>query len=180
MTDEQRLAAARQLLRAGAHMRRTPLRPYTEGVRLIGEEMAKPNLVQRGLRNLGSTARAVRTGEGDGKAAKLGKAARKGLKKAKAGMDNLAATLGFGGIQADAYEEEPEEHRRRKAARMIFAEDAPVFVQRDGTDGRDLATTVAPEFRAQVSAGLAAANTMTAGSTLVDGGGGGGGSKDDW
>ena len=137
--------------------------------------MAKPNLVQRGLRNLGQTARAVRTGEGDGKAAKLGKAAKKGLRKAKAGMDGLAGALGFGGIQADAFEEEPDEHRRRKAAQLIFAEDAPVFVQRDGTDGRDLNTTVAPEFRAQVSAGLAAANTMTAGSTLVDPGG----AKDD-
>ena len=142
--------------------------------------MAKPNLVQRGLQNLNTTARAVRTGEGEGKAAKLGKAARKGLKKAKDGMDNLAASLGFGGIQADAYEEEPEEHRRRKAARMIFAEDAPVFVQRDGTDGRDLATTVPPEFRAQVSAGLAAANTMTAGSTLVDPNVGGSKDGGDW
>ena len=130
--------------------------------------MAKPNLVQRGLQNLNTTARAVRTGEGEGKAAKLGKAARKGLKKAKDGMDNLAASLGFGGIQ------------RRKAARMIFAEDAPVFVQRDGTDGRDLATTVAPEFRAQVSAGLAAANTMTAGSTLVDPNVGGSKDGGDW
>ena len=141
--------------------------------------MARPNIVQRGLRNLSTTARQVRTGEGDTGASKLGKAARKGLKKAKAGMDNLAATLGFGGIQADAFEEDPTEHRRRKAAQLIFGEDDAVFIQRDNTDGRDLNSTVAPEFRAQVASGLAAANTMTAGSTLVDPGGKPAASADD-
>lgn len=132
--------------------------------------MAQPNLVQRGLQSLSQTVNALRTGEGESRAARLGRGERRGIGRAKAGLKNLRVALGFGTV--DAFDDDLDEQRRQRRARAILGDDAPpVFVARDGTEHRDLNATVAPEFRAQVAAGLAAANTMTTGSTLVDGGG---------
>lgn len=128
--------------------------------------MATQNLLQRSLRSLGESVRALRTGEGNSGAAKLNRSARQGVKKAKSGLKNLSVTLGFSAI--DAYDDDPDEQQRRRRARTLLSDDAPmVFMQQNGVDGRDLNSTVAPEFRAQVSAGFAAANTYTTGSTLV-------------
>jgi len=137
--------------------------------------MAQPNLVQRSLQSLNRSVRALRTGEGDGSAAALGRAAKKGLKKAKSNMDELALALGLGGMIPDGYDEDIGDQRRRKKIRTLMGEEETVFIMKDGAEDRDLSKTVAPEYRAQVSSGLAAANSMTAGSTLV-----GGASDDDW
>lgn len=110
---------------------------------------------------------ALRTGEGDGAAARLGRSARGGIRRAKSGLKNLGISLGFAPV--DAYEEDVEDQRRRKRARAILGDDGPsVFLGQDASQARDLRATVAPEFRAQVAAGLAAANTLTTGSTLVN------------
>lgn len=129
---------------------------------------ASPGLLQRSLQNLGSQIRGLRTGEGETGGAKLGRSARKGLKKAKEGLGSLGIALGFTeGV--DGYEEESDEQRSRKRRqRALLGEEEMLFVPRDGTQGRDLQSTVAPEFRAQVSAGLASANSMTSGSTMAD------------
>lgn len=128
--------------------------------------MATQNLLQRSLRSLGESVRALRTGEGDSGAAKLNRSARQGVRKAKSSLKNLSVTLGFSAV--DAYEDDAEEQQRRRRARNLLSDDTPmVFMQQNGTDGRDLNATVAPEFRAQVAAGFAAANTLTTGSTLV-------------
>lgn len=126
------------------------------------------NIVQRGLASLNQTARAVRTGEGDSKAARFGKAAKKSIKKARSQLDGLSSLLGFGGVAVDAYEElDPDDHNRRRRTQALLGEEAAVFVHQDGS-ARDIGQTVAPEFRAQVANGLVSANSMTAGSTLVD------------
>jgi len=130
--------------------------------------MSSNGIVQRGLQSLGDTARALRTGEGDGAAAKLGRTARRGLQKAKDSLGNLKVSLGLSNV--DAYEEEtPDENQRKKRTRQLLAQDEPVYVARGMNDKRELNTTIAPEFRAQVAAGLASANSFTSGSTLVDG-----------
>lgn len=132
--------------------------------------MATQNLVQRSLRSLNQTVTAFRTGEGDGAAARLGRSTRRGIERAKAGLKNLGGAS-VGSSSVDAYEDDVDDQRRRRKARSLIGDDAPmVFVAKDGAETRDLNATVAPEFRAQVAAGLAAANTMTAGSTLVDAG----------
>lgn len=128
--------------------------------------MERQNLVQRSLRGLGESVRALRTGEGDGSAARLGRSARQGVKRARAGLKNLGATLGFSTV--DAYEDDTEEQQRRRRARVFLSDDGPpLYVPQEARQGRDLQSTVAPEFRAQVAAGFAAANTLTTGSTLV-------------
>jgi hypothetical protein len=130
--------------------------------------MATNGIVQRGLQSLNDTVRAVRTGEGEGAAAKLGRTARRGLQKAKDSLGSLKTSLGLSTV--DAYEEEtPDENQRRKKTKQLLGQDEPIFVARSMQDKRDFNTTIAPEFRAQVAAGLASANSFTAGSTLVDG-----------
>lgn len=128
--------------------------------------MASPNLVERSLRSLGETVTALRTGEGEGSAARLGRSARKGIRRAKAGLKNLQVALGFSSL--DTYEDDPDEQQRRRRARALIGDDlSAVCVQQDQAKGRNLNATVAPEFRAQVAAGFAAANTYTTGSTTV-------------
>ncbi|HEY4220239.1 MAG TPA: hypothetical protein VGO62_02835 [Myxococcota bacterium] len=131
--------------------------------------MAEQNFLQRGLSGFRDTVRELRTGDGKGGAAQVGKGVKNAVGKAKAGLGKLKKTLGFS--STDAFDpDDQDEHRRRKRARELLGDDEPTFTgtgQRD--PHRDL-STVAPEFRAQVSSGLAAANSMTTGSTLVDGG----------
>ena len=128
--------------------------------------MATQGLVQRGLKSLSNTFTAVRTGEGDGAAAKLGKSFKKSTKKAKGGFKQLGIALGLA-RDVDEVEDE-DEGRQRRRARQLIGDDAPMFVARSGSETRDINATVAPEFRGQVAAGLAAANSMTTGSTLAD------------
>ncbi len=129
---------------------------------------AAPGLLQRSLQNLGQQVKGLRTGEGDSQGAKLNRSAKKGLKKAKGGLSGLKVAFGFTEA-VDGYEEESDEQRSRKRRqRALLGEEAMMFVPKDGTQSRDLQSTVAPEFRAQVSAGLASANSMTAGSTMAD------------
>jgi hypothetical protein len=131
--------------------------------------MAEQNFLQRGLSGMRETVRELRTGEGKGGAAQVGKSIKGGVKSAKAGLGKLKRSLGFSGVD-EFTPEEQDEGRRRKRARQLLGDDEPTFTGAPGKDpNRDL-STVAPEFRAQVSAGLAAANSMTVGSTLVDGG----------
>jgi hypothetical protein len=127
--------------------------------------VAQGGIVQRGLQNLSQTVRAVRTGEGEGKAARFGKSARRGLAKAKSGFSAL--TSRFGGMsEVDAYEEDiADQDRRRKARQLLGDQDGELFTL-PRSENRDLSATVAPEFRAQVTAGLATANSMTTGSTV--------------
>lgn len=138
--------------------------------------MAEQNFLQRGLSGMRETMREVRTGEGKGAGAAVGRAARGAAGKAKAGLGKLKKALGFS--QVDEFDPEQEQQKRRKRARELLGDDEPSFTGVPQKDGRRDLSTVAPEFRAQVSSGLAAANSMTTGSTLVDGGkgskGGGG------
>ena len=130
--------------------------------------MAEQNFLQRGLSGFKDTVRSLRTGEGDGAAAGLGKTAKKAAGKAKAGLGKIKRSLGFSGV--DDFDPEIEDQRRRKRARELLGDDEPAFAGVQKKDPKRDLSTVAPEFRAQVSAGLAAANSMTTGSTLVDGG----------
>src|SRR4051794_21510268 len=130
--------------------------------------MAEQNFLQRGLSGLRETARELRTGEGGGAAAGIGRGAKKAAGKAKAGLGKIKKSLGFSGVD-EFQPEEQDQQRRRKRARELLGDDEPTFSGAPKDQRRDL-STVAPEFRAQVSAGLAAANSMTTGSTLVDGG----------
>ncbi len=141
--------------------------------------MVAANLVQRGLKSLGEQFRPVRTGEGDKDAQRAGGTQKKGkARKAKdaGGAKGLGGALGLARAgYVDAWEDDDEGQRRRRKSRLVLGDDeAPVFIAKTG-EHRDLSATVAPEFRAQVAAGLVRANTLTAGSTLVDPGAGAGG-----
>jgi|GEM_PF-1106030 len=133
----------------------------------------QPGLLQRGLNNLRNNARTRESGteRADGKsegkgAGKLGKAGKKSLSKAKGGLKNLRAHLGFSGV--DAYEDDYEEQRRRKRVRQLINpdEEEVVFTPRSG-ENQNIQETIAPEFRGQMAAGLAAGNSLTSGSTIV-------------
>jgi hypothetical protein len=130
--------------------------------------MADQNFLQRGLSGMRDTVRELRTGEGQGRAAALGRSAKKAGNKVKTGFGKLKKTLGFSDV--DSFDPDYDHHRRRKRARELLGDDEPAFAGMDKKNpNRDL-STVAPEFRAQVSSGLVAANSLTTGSTLVDGG----------
>ncbi len=137
--------------------------------------MADQSFLQRGLTGFRDTMRGV------GQAA--GRAAGNVAKKAKASLGAVKKSAGFSDV--DAFNDDLEQERRKRKAQKFFGDDEPSFVGvRTDDPKRDL-STVAPEFRAQVSSGLAAANSQTTGSTLVDrsnggGGGGGGGSNNRW
>lgn len=140
--------------------------------------MAEQNFLQRGLTTFREVVREARTGDGKGVGGAMGRAARGAAGKAKAGLGKIKKSLGFSDV--DQMEPDEDQHRRRRRARELLGDDEPTFtgvLQRDAR--RDL-STVAPEFRAQVSSGLAAANSMTAGSTLVDGGKSGKDSEERW
>ncbi len=134
--------------------------------------MAEPNLVQRGLQSLSDGFKGLRTGQGNGQAARLGKSVRRG---AATSIQRLSTLLGLT-VGVDAFDDDLDEQRRRKKAQELIGIDEPLFVARQPNETRDLNATVAPEFRGQVAAGLAAANSHTLGSTLADaptnGGGG--------
>jgi hypothetical protein len=131
--------------------------------------MPEQNFLQRGLSGFRETVRELRTGEGKGGAAQVGKSVKNAGAKMKAGLGKLKKTLGFSGVD-EWTPEEQDEQRRRKRARELLGDDEPTFTGNGQKDPRRDLSTVAPEYRAQVSAGLAAANSMTTGSTLVDGG----------
>jgi hypothetical protein len=149
--------------------------------------MAAANLVQRGLQSLNQQMRqqeARRSGEGEGKATGAGKSKKGGRARRAKDADSkkgLGGALGLAGAgYVDAWEEDDEQRQRRRKARWLIGDDEEmIFIAKDG-EHRDLAATVAPEFRAQVASGLARANTLTVGSTLVDGGGAGGEGDDAW
>lgn len=146
--------------------------------------VAAANLVQRGLRTLTDQVKQLKSegdkearegqapaGGGAGAAVQGGRSARARGSRGKRG---LGGALGLGSsLYVDAFEEEEDLRERKRRARHLLGDDEePVFIIKTG-EHRDLNATVAPEFRAQVAAGLARANTLTAGSTLVDPGGGG-------
>lgn len=127
----------------------------------------KPGLLQRSLNTIRDTARALTTGQGKGRAARLGKGARKSLQKAKGSFKNLKVALGFSGV--DAYDDDLDDQRRKKRARTLIGYDDRVVYAEKSHQNADINKTVAPEYRAQVAAGLAGANSMTTGSTIVGG-----------
>lgn len=112
-----------------------------------------PNILQRGMQN-------VRDGIN-----RTGQATKRAIQRAKGGLKNLTGT-GFSPV--DSYTEEDDEQRRKKKAARFFGDDEPSFVSVRKSDPKRDLSTIAPEFRAQVSAGLAAANSHTTGSTLVE------------
>jgi hypothetical protein len=130
--------------------------------------MAEQNFLQRGLRGVRDTLREVRTGEGKGTGAAIGRATKGAVGKAKAGLGKIKRSLGFSDV--DQFDPEQEQQQRRRRARELLGDDEPTFTGVPQKDARRDLSTVAPEFRAQISSGLAAANSMTTGSTLVDGG----------
>jgi hypothetical protein len=145
--------------------------------------MADQNFIQRGLSGMREAVRPRETrearteggksgkAEGDkqGVGSAVGRAAKGAVGKAKAGLGKLKKTLGFSGVDEMEPEDNDQQQRRRRA-RELLGDDEPSFAGIPQKDGRRDLSTVAPEFRAQVSSGLAAANSMTVGSTLVDGG----------
>ena len=137
--------------------------------------MVAANLVQRGLQSLNRQMREETRGTTEGQKAAAGSKAKKGKRAKRAkdagGSKALGGALGLAGAgYVDAWEEDDEHRDRKRRARYVIGDDEEmIFIAKDG-EHRDLSATVAPEFRAQVAAGLARANTMTAGSTLVDSG----------
>lgn len=135
--------------------------------------MAEQSFLQRGLSGFRDTMRGV------GQA--VGRAATATAKKAKASLGNIKKSAGFSDV--DAFNDDIEQERRKKKAQRFFGDDEPSFVGVRTEDPKRDLSTVSPEFRAQVSSGLAAANSQTTGSTIVDrggGGGGGGGGNNRW
>ncbi len=127
------------------------------------EQMSdSPNLLKRSMQ--GVREGIARAGEGLQKA---GQATKRGIQRARGqGSKEVQAKPGF--TEVDAYTEEDDEQRRKKKARNFFGDDEPSFVSVRKSDPKRDLSTIAPEFRAQVSAGLAAANSHTTGSTLVE------------
>src|SRR5687768_1039606 len=110
--------------------------------------MADQNFLQRGLSGMRDTMRELRTGEGQGGAAAIGRSAKKAGGKMKAGLGKLKRTLGFSDV--DSFDPDLDQQRRRKRARELLGDDEPSFAGMDKKNAsRDL-STVAPEFRAQV------------------------------
>ena len=103
------------------------------------------------------TVRELRNGEGKGTAGSVGRSVKSGAQKVKTGLGKLKKTLGFTDI--DQYDPDEEKEQRRKRARELLGDDEPSYTGPARDMRRDL-TTVAPEFRAQVSSGLAAANSI--------------------
>lgn len=139
--------------------------------------MADQSFLQRGLTGFRDTMRGV------GQA--MGRAAEGAAKKAKTSMGSVKKSMGFSDV--DAFNDDLETERRKRKAQKFFGDDEPSFVGVRTEDPKRDLSTVAPEFRGQVSSGLAAANTQTAGSTLVDrsaggagGTSGGGGGNNRW
>lgn len=145
------------------------------------------NLVQRGLKSLNEQLRQLRP-EGDkdtretreskdgqptGRATGKAKSGKSGKARGAKGKRGLGGALGLGSaLYVDAFEDDEDLRDRKRRARYLLGDDeTPVFIAKSG-EHRDLNATVAPEFRAQVAAGLARANTLTTGSTLVDAGAG--------
>ena len=128
----------------------------------------KPGLLQRSLNTIRDTARGIVTGQGSGRAARLGQGARKSLQRAKGSFKNLKVALGFSAV--DGFDDDVDDQRSRKRARTLIGHDDRVVYAEKTHHNGDINKTVAPEFRAQVAAGLAGANSMTTGSTIVGGG----------
>jgi hypothetical protein len=121
--------------------------------------MAEQSFLQRGLSGFRDTMRNV------GKA--VSQAAQGAVKKAKSSLGGQVRGA-KGHSNVDAYNEDIEDHRRKKKAQRFFGDDEPSFLGvRTDDPKRDLGT-VDPEYRGQVSAGLASANSHTSGSTLAD------------
>jgi hypothetical protein len=129
--------------------------------------MAEQSFLQRGLSGFRDTMRNVGRSVQDG--------AQRAVKKAKAQLSAVKRSFGYSDV--DAFNADEDEQRRRKKAQMFFGNDEPSHVGLRTEDPRRDLGTVAPEFRGQVSAGLASANSKTAGSTIVDRGDGGGGNN---
>lgn len=142
------------------------------------------NLVQRGLQSLNEQLRSLRPQEGEkdtretreskdgqstGRAAGKAKSGKAGRTRGAKGKRGLGGALGLGSaLYVDAFEDDEDLRDRKRRARYLLGDDeTPVFIAKSG-EHRDLSATVAPEFRAQVAAGLARANTFTVGSTLID------------
>lgn len=114
-------------------------------------------------------------------AGKAGKAKKKGKADGKTGI-GVGGSLGIGIGSVDGYEDDGEEQRKRRRANWALGEDEPVIM--NPTDGRigDRLASIAPEFRPQMIARMAAANSMSSGTTLVprgDNGDSGDSSDDD-
>jgi hypothetical protein len=120
--------------------------------------MAEQGFLQRGLSGMRDGMRSA--------GRQIGQSAKKAANKAKASLGIVKKQLGFSDV--DAYNDDVGEQDRRRRSRALLGNgDEPEFLgiaQQDPK--RDLAT-VAPEYRAQVSSGLAAANSLTTGSTTV-------------
>lgn len=129
--------------------------------------MAEQSFLQRGLSGFRDTMRNVGRSVQDG--------AQRAVKKAKAQLSAVKRSFGYSDV--DAFNADEDEQRRRKKAQLFFGNDEPSHVGLRTDDPRRDLATVAPEFRGQVSAGLASANSKTAGSTIVDRGDGGGGNN---
>lgn len=129
--------------------------------------MAEQSFLQRGLSGFRDTMRNVGRSVQDG--------AQRAVKKAKAQLSAVKRSFGYSDV--DAFNADEDEQRRRKKAQLFFGNDEPSHVGLRTEDPRRDLGTVAPEFRGQVSAGLASANSKTAGSTIVDRGDGGGGNN---
>ena len=129
---------------------------------------------QRETDRSGQTGPGVAPGTG-----KAGKAKKKGKADGKTGI-GVGGSLGIGIGSVDGYEDDGEEQRKRRRANWALGDgDEPVIMNpSDGRTGDRLAS-IAPEFRPQMLARMAAANSMSSGTTLVPRAGYGGDADDD-
>ena len=117
------------------------------------------NWLQRGLASLSASIRAISSGEGESKAARLGRSVRQTAARFKSMLGIPVAGDGF---------EAAERHSRRKAAQKLIGAGEVAFVPQDGLKARDLNATVEKQYRGQVASGLAAASSRAVGSSLMD------------
>ncbi len=150
-----------------------------DGIRGGGGTIRPPTTEQRReTESTGQPGPGVAPGTG-----KAGKAKKKGKADGKTGI-GVGGSLGIGIGSVDGYEDDGEEQRKRRRANWALGDDEPMIM--NPTDGRtgDRLASIAPEFRPQMIARMAAANSMSSGTTLVqrggsNGNGNGNGSDDD-
>ena len=128
--------------------------------------MAQAGPLKRGLDSLRNGLRAIRTGEGEGTAAQIGRGARRGLARARDKLKFLGSKLGLWGT-VDEIEDEDEERRRRRR-RQVLGYDPAALPAASLTGQGAIDKRASPELRAQLSAGMASARSHTRGSTSVD------------
>lgn len=92
--------------------------------------------------------------------------AKKGRRKGRSGSLGVGVADGVDIREVDAWEDDPEQQRRKQSFLDLLDADDAVLLNDDVEDLLEPMETIAPEFRPQVSTRMASARSFTSGSTL--------------